>query len=572
MNRLSLLLSAFLFLMLCPASRAVERVRMHCDRSLYAAGETVWLRAWVTDEDGGLPTSKYLYVELLRDGLGSVERRIKVKERSGMFFGQMELPDDLESGWYTLRAYTRAQKDWPAEALFHTRLLIRGTGPVPSLYDARTARPHADDSEIRATFTSDADGYLAVTLTDADGDPVIGNFSLSVVRGRYAVFDYQALTSASADAAAGLVEGPREYTQELDFRVKSFRNRLPDQYDVAIMSQDIGYYYSTDVPGDRSVKGGEGQSFRIPDLDYPEETLFTVNVTGSKFIFPAAEEDSFAGPFDYGPTWPIREEIRDTAVIRQRFEGTVAPLPADDTITASTITAERRPSYYKPDRFVSPYSNVFDWRQVKLRDELQKYDDMDLMTYIAAHFPSLFISYSSDSPGLQTGRMMYTTRSASFSQRVTVSHGQASYKYSGGFNPVALYIDGNREPNWDEASTYSVRNVQNLYVLRGVEAALYKAAAVVLLELRHFDERMLEEKKNERKTTIGLLPLGWQRPLTFDAAPALNADRQGTLYWNPCIRTDAAGRADIALPELPEGCYYRLEGQTLDGRFFSASR
>ena len=44
MNRLSLLLSAFLFLMLCPASRAVERVRMHCDRSLYAAGETVWER------------------------------------------------------------------------------------------------------------------------------------------------------------------------------------------------------------------------------------------------------------------------------------------------------------------------------------------------------------------------------------------------------------------------------------------------------------------------------------------------------------------------------------------------
>jgi uncharacterized protein YfaS (alpha-2-macroglobulin family) len=92
-------------------ARAAERVWVHCDRSLYAAGETIWLRGWVTDPDGEAATSKFLYVELLRDGLGSVEQRIKLKERGGMFFGQMELPDDMDSGWYTLRAYTRAQKD-----------------------------------------------------------------------------------------------------------------------------------------------------------------------------------------------------------------------------------------------------------------------------------------------------------------------------------------------------------------------------------------------------------------------------------------------------------------------------
>ena len=81
---------------------------------------------------------------------------------------------------------------------------------------------------------------------------------------------------------------------------------------------------------------------------------------------------------------------------------------------------------------------------------------------------------------------------------------------------------------------------------------------------------MLEEKKRERKTTIALLPLGWQVPKAFDAAQTDKPERQGTLYWNPCVRTDAAGRADITLPELPEsGAYLRLEGQTLDGRPFS---
>ena len=578
MNRVSIFLFVFLGMLSAGSALATERVRMSCDRSLYAAGETIWLRGWVTeagfpaDVVGEMPTSRFLYVELLRDGVGGVERRLKLKERSGMFFGQMELPEDLEGGWYTLRAYTRAQKDWPAEALFHTRLLIRGVGAVPALYAGQKKageNPEAPAADVKVKLSAVEDGHLSVTLTDKEGNPVIGNFALSVTKGSYADFDFQtAPETQSAVDDTNLPEGVREYAQELDFRVKSVRNRLPELYHVAIMSQDIGYYYSTDVPGDRSVKGEVGQSFRIPDLDYPEETLFSVNVTGSKFLYPAMENDeaAFAAPFDYGPTYPVREIIRDTAVIRERFVGTVAPLPADDTISASRITAERKPAFYKPSRLVGPYSNVFEWRQVKLREELQKWDDMDLMAYISAHFAGLITTWGED--GLRTGRTMYTTRDGFISSRVTVSHGQAKYNNRAGYRSVALYIDGMKEPDWERAAIMTVREVQNLYVLRGTEAALYSAAAVVLLELRHFDEKMLEEKKNERKTTIALLPLGWQQPKAFDAAPALNPDRQGTLYWNPCIRTDVQGCADIILPELPDNYYLRLEGQTLDGRWF----
>ena len=538
------------------------------DRSLYAAGETIWVRGWVSDPDGEAATSKFLYVELLRDGLGSVEQRIKLKERGGMFFGQMELPDDLESGWYTLRAYTRAQKDWPSEELFHTRLLIRGAGPVPSL-TAATASDSDHTSDIRVTLSPAPDGHLSVSLTDAAGKPVAGIFSLSVVRDNYANFDFQPVPYVETKTYP---EGEREYTQEVVFRVKSVRNRLPDKYGVAIMSQDIGYYFSTDVAGDRSVKGEEGQSFRIPDLDFPEGTLFTINTTGSKFIFPAGEdeESAFAAPFDYGPTYPVFEKYRDTIAIHERFEGTVAPLPADDTITAATITAERKAAYYKPDRMVGPYSHIFEWRQVKLREELQKYDEMDLMAYIAAHFPGLVVTFSQT--GLKTGRTMKFTRVGSIQQRVEVSHGEAKVKTTGGYSNVALYIDGTKQEDWSEASSYIVQDIQNLYVLRGTEAALYNEYAVVLLELRHFDEKMLEEKRNGRKTTIALLPLGWQRPKSFASNVSLNPDRQGTYYWSPCIRTDAQGHADISLPELPGAYYLRLEGQTLDGRWFFVGR
>ena len=535
---------------------ASEYVLINCDRSLYAAGETIWLRGWVTDPEGEAATSKFLFVELLRDGIGSVEQRIKLKERGGMFFGQMELPDDLDSGWYTLRAYTRAQKDWPAEALFHTRVLVRGAGPVMDITNVRSDK-NSEDSDIKVELAPGADGHLSFTLTDATGKPVPGIFSLSVVRSRYADFDYQPAPSMTASYIA-LPEGKREYTQEVDFRVKSVRNRLPDKYGVAIMSQDIGYYYSTDVDGDRSVKGEDGQSFCIPELDFPEGTLFTINTTGSKFISPVEEDESlaFAAPFDYGPTYPEREVIRDTVVIRERFEGTVAPLPADDTITASKITAERKAPWYKHPRMVGPYSHLFEWRQVRLREDMEKYDDMDLLTYIHMNFPSLQIGRGTK------GRYMYTSRGASI-QRKTGSH-----------HNVSLYIDGMElNDGWTEIQILSVRDVQNLFVLRGPEAALYNSNAVVLLEMRRFDEKMIEEqRKNERKTTIGIIPLGWQKPKSFDASPSLNSDRQGTYYWNPCIRTDAAGRADIALPEFQGKYYLRLEGQTLDGRWFMFSK
>jgi len=518
------------------------------DRSLYAAGETIWMRGWITEKDGETPTSKFLYVELLRDGMESVEKRIKIKERNGMFFGQMELPDDLDSGWYTLRAYTRAQKDWPAEAMFHTRVLIRGAGAVQNLYPTKAVAE--ESSGIQVSLAPASDGRIAVTLTDTDGNPVPGNFSLSVARDSYADFDYQ----SSAPAIFGAYpEGEREYQQDMEFRIKSLHRKLPKKYEVTVMSQDIGYYHTEKVAYDKRILTNEGQSFRIPDLDYPDGTLFAVNVIGSMFIFPGEEPDLFAKPFDYGPTYPQQEVLLDTVRIRERLAGTVAPLPADDTLTASKITAEKKRAWYKPERMVGPYSNLFEWRQVRLREDLQKYDDLDLLTYISLNFPSLHIGWG------PVGRYLYTTRGAS------VFGGQ------GQFHGVAIYIDGMlMEDGWYLVQNYTVRDVQNLYVLRGTEAALYRATAVVLLESRRYDPAFAAEESPASVKTIGIMPLGYQKPKAFDAAPSLNADRQGTYYWNPCIRTDLSGQAVITLPELPEDCYLRLVGQTLDGRWFSA--
>jgi hypothetical protein len=183
------------------------------------------------------------------------------------------------------------------------------------------------------------------------------------------------------------------------------------------------------------------------------------------------------------------------------------------------------------------------------------------MMHITASYPNFIMMSLEDRYGWE----MYTMRGGSVSYDLQTNTASSSY------HPVVLYIDGIKQEDWTEACTLWVRDVQNLYVLRGAEAALYQASAVVLLEMRHYDARDFDdERPGKQQATIGIQPLGWQQPKNFDPSPSANPDRQGTLYWNPCIRTDAAGRAQVSLPELPEsGAYLRLEGQTLDGRWFT---
>lgn len=425
---------------------AGERIQVRLWRTYFTAGDSVQIQAKITDADG-IPTSKFIYIELLRDGSEIIEKRIKLKENGGVFAGYLGLPEELRHGWYTLRIYTRAQRNWPADALYHTRLLIRGRGKAP-------------------------DGLLK-----SGG-------------GTFIQADYPE-------------EGEREYSQELTFRVKSTRSKLPKLFTITVISQDIGYYLSQEVEGDRGINAKEGQLFKISDIDYPDGTRFSVNVSGSRFIFPADEPEELAPPFDYGPTYPAEAEPKDTVTL-QRFLAEALP-ESNDTITPSLVKVDRKASFYKPERVVGPYSAVFEWRQVRLREQIRKYDDIDLMTYIASQFPGLYCAESNN------GRTMYTIHGGSATSRVEVSHGEAKYKNTAGHNAVALYINGFKEPDWQEAAIMTVRSIQNIYVLRGTEAALYKAAAVVLLETRRFDKDLQKGlRASERKTTIGLLPLGWK--------------------------------------------------------------
>lgn len=74
-----------------------EKVYVHTDKADYIGGETIWMRAYVTDASTHIPVwrSRYVYVELINP-FDSVVCRVKFRRDSlGLVHGNMKLGDTI---------------------------------------------------------------------------------------------------------------------------------------------------------------------------------------------------------------------------------------------------------------------------------------------------------------------------------------------------------------------------------------------------------------------------------------------------------------------------------------------
>jgi len=96
-----------------------EKVYLHLDNNGYFPGETIWFKAYVVTAGALLPTdlSKVLYVELLTPE-GEVFQRKKYPIQNGVTWGEIKLEDLIHSGYYEIRAYTRAMLNWDEAYIF----------------------------------------------------------------------------------------------------------------------------------------------------------------------------------------------------------------------------------------------------------------------------------------------------------------------------------------------------------------------------------------------------------------------------------------------------------------------
>ena len=166
---------------------APEKVYLHYDRSCFTAGETIWFKGWVKEasQKSVLPVSNYMYVEVL-DEKGEALVRVKVKRSGDGFPGYLDLPEDLMSGNYNIRAYTLWQLNYSEEYLFNDRIRIIGAEK-----DEKKKKAPSPEDEVILTFWPEGGRYFAdhravmgFKATDAMGRSVDFQGTLVCVAGR----------------------------------------------------------------------------------------------------------------------------------------------------------------------------------------------------------------------------------------------------------------------------------------------------------------------------------------------------------------------------------------------------
>ena len=137
-------------------SRHPEKLYLHLNQPYYGAGDTMWLKAYLTDAVSHRPNtlSNFIYVDLA-DRRGKIIAARKIKRDSLGFANGIPLPDTLPAGEYTLRAYTGWMLNFEPAFFFRRNINVGNT---------RSDRIRTD-----VTYTS---AQAIVRFADADGRPI----------------------------------------------------------------------------------------------------------------------------------------------------------------------------------------------------------------------------------------------------------------------------------------------------------------------------------------------------------------------------------------------------------------
>ena len=166
----------------------VEQLFLHLDRPAYVAGETMWLKAYAVDGTAHRPLamSKVAYVDVL-DAAQRPVLQAKIALVQAMGQGVLELPPELPTGRYTVRAYTNWMKNAGPAFYFHCPITVVNTLqalPAPS------APAVAADKTYDLQFFPEGGqlvrglpGRVAFKLTDYQGHSLAATGTVADARG-----------------------------------------------------------------------------------------------------------------------------------------------------------------------------------------------------------------------------------------------------------------------------------------------------------------------------------------------------------------------------------------------------
>lgn len=205
-----------------------EKIRLLTDRSIYSVNETVYFTAGYSciEELAVLPWSTVLYVELIRwNGTSIAGSKMRLTGKS--ISASMEIPGNIPSGNYYLRAYTRWMRNYSPAGYAYTGIKI--VNPFRLDTDEGPAQNEAADGTGTLTLIQKSltDGISCVTDQKEYGPGETATIEIEVNGTIPADFDSYCISVTKA-GTTGVTYSHIEAAPDLAIELPSYIEYLPE--------------------------------------------------------------------------------------------------------------------------------------------------------------------------------------------------------------------------------------------------------------------------------------------------------------------------------------------------------
>ena len=101
-----------------------EKAFVQASQNVYLTGQTIWYKAYAMAYGKPSQLSKVAYVRL-SNAKGKLIRRDKLPLKNSAAYGNIDLPDSLQSGWYTLQVFTAWMLNFDKSAIYGQTIYIQ---------------------------------------------------------------------------------------------------------------------------------------------------------------------------------------------------------------------------------------------------------------------------------------------------------------------------------------------------------------------------------------------------------------------------------------------------------------
>ncbi|RFZ94645.1 hypothetical protein D0C36_03630 [Mucilaginibacter conchicola] len=125
------------------ADNVTEKAYLHLDKPYYAAGDTIYFKAYVTQGEQHLLSqmSGVLNVDLVGPN-GETTRSMKLNLNDGLAWGDIAIPDSVKQGTYHLLAYTNYMRNTGSDHIFNKTVpVLNSPAAVGAIADTRHTPP-----------------------------------------------------------------------------------------------------------------------------------------------------------------------------------------------------------------------------------------------------------------------------------------------------------------------------------------------------------------------------------------------------------------------------------------------